>query len=90
MRVAADRAVRVDRAAVSAGDEVLCIGEVDAVAMPPERLSGRSTSASDGPARVNDPHRGEKTMHRIRQPRVAEIVASRLRDDILSGRLKRG
>lgn len=27
---------------------------------------------------------------RIRQPRVAEIVASRLRDDILSGRLKEG
>jgi len=27
---------------------------------------------------------------RIRQPRVAEIVASRLRDDILSGRLKAG
>lgn len=30
------------------------------------------------------------TTHRIRQPRVAEIVASRLRDDILSGRLKEG
>ncbi len=29
-------------------------------------------------------------VHRIRQPRVAEIVASRLRDDILSGRLKEG
>ncbi|ORV98314.1 FadR/GntR family transcriptional regulator [Mycobacterium kyorinense] len=29
-------------------------------------------------------------MTRIRQPRVAEIVASRLRDDILSGRLKEG
>lgn len=29
-------------------------------------------------------------MERIRQPRVAEIVASRLRDDILSGRLKEG
>jgi GntR family transcriptional repressor for pyruvate dehydrogenase complex len=28
--------------------------------------------------------------HRIRQPRVAEIVASQLRDDILSGRLKEG
>lgn len=28
--------------------------------------------------------------NRIRQPRVAEIVASRLRDDILSGRLKEG
>jgi GntR family transcriptional repressor for pyruvate dehydrogenase complex len=28
--------------------------------------------------------------HRIRQPRVAEIVASRLRDDILSGRLTEG
>jgi DNA-binding FadR family transcriptional regulator len=28
--------------------------------------------------------------HRIRQPRVAEIVAARLRDDILSGRLKEG
>jgi DNA-binding FadR family transcriptional regulator len=27
---------------------------------------------------------------RIRQPRVAELVASRLRDDILSGRLKEG
>ncbi|MGC1151302.1 FadR/GntR family transcriptional regulator, partial [Mycobacterium sp.] len=27
---------------------------------------------------------------RIRQPRVAEIVASKLRDDILSGRLKEG
>jgi GntR family transcriptional repressor for pyruvate dehydrogenase complex len=29
-------------------------------------------------------------VNRIRQPRVAEIVASRLRDDILSGRLKEG
>ena len=29
-------------------------------------------------------------MARIRQPRVADIVASRLRDDILSGRLKEG
>jgi GntR family transcriptional regulator, transcriptional repressor for pyruvate dehydrogenase complex len=29
-------------------------------------------------------------MPRFRQPRVAEIVASRLRDDILSGRLKEG
>lgn len=29
-------------------------------------------------------------LQRIRQPRVAEIVASRLRDDILSGRLKEG
>jgi GntR family transcriptional regulator, transcriptional repressor for pyruvate dehydrogenase complex len=29
-------------------------------------------------------------MQRIRQPRVAEIVASKLRDDILSGRLKEG
>ena len=28
--------------------------------------------------------------HRIRQPRVAEIVASKLRDDILSGRLCEG
>jgi hypothetical protein len=27
-------------------------------------------------------------MPRIRQPRVAEIVASKLRDDILSGRLR--
>ncbi|MEO3757042.1 GntR family transcriptional regulator [Mycobacterium sp. B14F4] len=30
------------------------------------------------------------TIHRIRQPRVAEIIAARLRDDILSGRLKEG
>ena len=30
------------------------------------------------------------SVQRIRQPRVAEIVASRLRDDILSGRLKEG
>lgn len=29
-------------------------------------------------------------VQRVRQPRVAEIVASRLRDDILSGRLKEG
>jgi GntR family transcriptional regulator, transcriptional repressor for pyruvate dehydrogenase complex len=29
-------------------------------------------------------------LQRIRQPRVAEIVASRLREDILSGRLKEG
>jgi GntR family transcriptional repressor for pyruvate dehydrogenase complex len=29
-------------------------------------------------------------MQPIRQPRVADIVASRLRDDILSGRLKEG
>ncbi|MDH6197069.1 GntR family transcriptional repressor for pyruvate dehydrogenase complex [Mycobacterium frederiksbergense] len=28
--------------------------------------------------------------HRIRQPRVAEIVASKLREDILSGRLRAG
>ena len=28
--------------------------------------------------------------HRIRQPRVAEIIAARLRNDILSGRLKEG
>jgi GntR family transcriptional repressor for pyruvate dehydrogenase complex len=30
------------------------------------------------------------TVQRFRQPRIAEIVASRLRDDILSGRLKEG
>jgi len=30
------------------------------------------------------------TMQRFRQPRIAEIVASKLRDDILSGRLKEG
>ncbi|MGA8545969.1 MAG: GntR family transcriptional regulator [Mycobacterium sp.] len=30
------------------------------------------------------------TVQRFRQPRVAEIVASKLRDDILSGRLKEG
>lgn len=30
------------------------------------------------------------TGQRIRQPRVAEIIAARLRDDILSGRLKEG
>ncbi len=30
------------------------------------------------------------SVQRIRQPRVAEIVASRLRDDILSGRIKEG
>ena len=41
-----------------------------------------STSASDGP----DPW----SLQGIRQPRVAEIVASRLRDEILSGRLKEG
>ena len=29
-------------------------------------------------------------MQRIRQPRVAELVASRLRDDILTGRLTEG
>ena len=29
-------------------------------------------------------------VQRIRPPRVAELVASRLRDDILSGRLKEG
>ena len=29
-------------------------------------------------------------VQRIRQPRVAEIVASQLREDILSGRLKEG
>ena len=29
-------------------------------------------------------------VQRIRQPRVAEIIAARLRDDILSGRLKEG
>ena len=31
-----------------------------------------------------------RSLQRIRQPRVAEIVASQLRDDILSGRLKEG
>src|SRR6478735_3721627 len=41
--------------------------------------SPRSTSASDGPDLVE--------LQGIRQPRVAEIVASRLRDEILSGRL---
>jgi GntR family transcriptional regulator, transcriptional repressor for pyruvate dehydrogenase complex len=30
------------------------------------------------------------TVQRFRQPRIAEIVASKLRDDILSGRLKEG
>lgn len=30
------------------------------------------------------------SVQRIRQPRVAEIVAARLRDDILSGRIKEG
>jgi DNA-binding FadR family transcriptional regulator len=30
------------------------------------------------------------SVQRIRQPRVAEIIAARLRDDILSGRLKEG
>ena len=29
-------------------------------------------------------------VQRFRQPRVAELVASQLRDDILSGRLKEG
>src|ERR1700744_4076149 len=29
-------------------------------------------------------------MQRFRQPRIAELVASQLRDDILSGRLKEG
>lgn len=32
----------------------------------------------------------EGRTRRIRQPRVAEIVASKLRDDILSGRLRAG
>lgn len=32
----------------------------------------------------------EGRLRRIRQPRVAEIVASKLRDDILSGRLRAG
>ena len=32
----------------------------------------------------------EGRVARIRQPRVAEIVASKLRDDILSGRLNEG
>ena len=31
-----------------------------------------------------------RALQRIRQPRVAELVASQLRDDILSGRLKEG
>ncbi|MBV8862356.1 MAG: GntR family transcriptional regulator, partial [Mycobacterium sp.] len=30
------------------------------------------------------------TVQRFRQPRIAELVASKLRDDILSGRLKEG
>lgn len=33
---------------------------------------------------------GQVRAQRIRQPRVAEIVASKLRDDILSGRLREG
>src|ERR1700722_5023206 len=41
-------------------------------------------SASD------EPRRPDVAAQRFRQPRVAEIVASKLRDDILSGRLKEG
>ena len=69
----------------SSASEVLCIGVVETVALPPEKLTG---------ARVRRTPTGRGAMtwpaQRIRQPRVAEIVASRLRDDILSGRLKEG
>ena len=64
-------------------DEVLCIGEVNTVAPAPDKLTGFRF----GKRRVEKP---DMAVQRIRQPRVAEIVASRLRDDILSGRLKEG
>ena len=63
-------------------DEVLCIGEATTLAPRRRTSSPGSTSASGGP----DPW----SCSGIRQPRVAEIVASRLRDEILSGRLKEG
>jgi GntR family transcriptional regulator, transcriptional repressor for pyruvate dehydrogenase complex len=43
-----------------------------------------TTTRAEGNARNSRP------IQRIRQPRVAELLASRLREDILSGRLKEG
>ena len=65
------------------GDEVLCIGEFKTVASSPDKLTGFQF----GKRRVKS---SVASVQRIRQPRVAEIVAVRLRDDILSGRLKEG
>ena len=65
------------------GEEVLCFGEVATLAMPPEKLTGHRL----GKRRAGRP---DVATHRFRQPRVAELVASKLRDDILSGRLKEG
>ena len=63
---------------------MLCVGEVETVALPPEPLDGARV-------RLAAQHGGRRREQRtLRQPRVAEIVASRLRDDILSGRLKEG
>ena len=61
---------------------MLCIGEFKTVAPSPDKLTGFQF----GKRRV----KADGSVQRIRQPRVAEIVASRLRDDILSGRLKEG
>ena len=54
------------------------------------RCRPRSSPAPGSAPRQMTDGRARDSSHRIRQPRVAEIVASRLRDDILSGRLKEG
>ena len=64
------------------GDEVLCIGEFKTVALDPGQTDRLPIRQAAGQELV--------VVQRIRQPRVAEIVASRLREDILSGRLKEG
>ncbi len=65
------------------GDEVLCIGEFSTAASSPDKLSVFRVRSAAGQEPVT-------SVQRIRQPRVAEIVASRLREDILSGRIKEG
>ncbi len=64
-------------------DEVLCIGELNTVASSPDKLTGVQFGKRRDKNRVTE-------LQRIRQPRVAEIVAARLREDILSGRIKEG
>ncbi len=64
-------------------DEVLCIGEFNTVASSPDKLTGFQFGKRRDKSQMT-------RAQRIRQPRVAEIVAARLREDILSGRIKEG
>ena len=64
-------------------DEVLCIGELNTVAFVTRQAHRRPVRQAAGQELMTG-------AQRIRQPRVAEIVAARLREDILSGRIKEG